>query len=105
MTLYRIIVNIAHIFLCVLIFAQARLSENILRNIRDLQYITTVAICLYFNFTANQIPKVFLPHETEQFVRLFRYGLVALDIYRITTLPSGSYMYSLRSAKYVNGCR
>ena len=57
-------------------------------------------VWLSFNFVANQTPKVFLPHETEQFVRLFRYGLVALDIYRVTTLPSGS--YSLRSAKYVN---
>ena len=50
--------------------------------------------------TPVQTPKVFLPHEMEQFVRLFRYSLVALDIHRVTTpQPSGS--YNLRSAKYV----
>jgi len=42
---------------------------------------------------------VFLPHETEQFVRLFRFGLVALDIYRVTILPNNTYI--LRSSKYV----
>ena len=39
----------------------------------------------------------FFPHETEQFVRLFRYGVVALDIYRVTVLPNGSHI--LRNAK------
>ena len=40
--------------------------------------------------------KVFLPQETEQFVKLFRFGLVALDIYRVTSTPTGTYI--LRSA-------
>ena len=50
-------------------------------------------------FAASQAQKVFQPHETEHFMRLFRFGLVALDIYRVTTLPNGSHV--LRSAKSV----
>ncbi|XP_064401908.1 transformation/transcription domain-associated protein-like isoform X2 [Halichondria panicea] len=44
----------------------------------------------------TQGQKVFLPHETLQFVRLFRHGLVALDIYRVNNLPNGG--HTLRSA-------
>ena len=52
-----------------------------------------------YPYPASQSQKVFLPHETEQFVRLFRFGLVALDIYRVTILPNNTYI--LRSSKYV----
>ena len=41
--------------------------------------------------------KLFLPRETEVFVKLLRYGLVALDIYRVTVLPNGA--HSLRNSK------
>ena len=58
-----------------------------------------MCICVLILPAAAQTPKVFLPHETEQFVRLFRHGLVALDIYRVSTLPNGT--YSLRSSKLV----
>ena len=50
-----------------------------------------ITYTVMYTLTAAQTPKVFLPHETEQFVCLFRYGLVALDMYRVTTLPNGSY--------------
>ena len=53
--------------------------------------------CCVFDYLANQTPKVFLPHETEQFVHLFRHGLVALDVYRVNTLPNGS--HTLRGPK------
>ncbi len=42
---------------------------------------------------------MFLPQETEVFVRLLKFGLLALDIYRITVLPSGAYV--LRNSKLV----
>ena len=45
---------------------------------------------------AAQLQKVFLPHETTVFVRLLKYGLVALDIYRVTVLPNG--VHILRNA-------
>ena len=41
--------------------------------------------------------ELFFPHETEQFVRLFRHGVVALDIYRVTNLSNGNHV--LRNAK------
>ena len=46
---------------------------------------------------AAQNPKTFLPHETKYFIDLFRYGLIALDIYRVTVHPSG--VYILRNSK------
>ena len=50
-------------------------------------------------YITAQSQKIFLPHETEQFVRLFRFGLVALDIYRVTSLPNSAYI--LRNSKCV----
>ncbi|KAL5497639.1 hypothetical protein EMCRGX_G014148 [Ephydatia muelleri] len=41
--------------------------------------------------------KLFLPHETHHFVDLFRYGLVALDVYRVTTNVNTG-VHVLRSA-------
>ena len=41
--------------------------------------------------------KLFLPHETEMFIQLLKYGLVALDIYRITVLPNNTHV--LRNSK------
>ena len=79
-------------------FYNVILSLSLSLSLSHTQTYTNSPIFLYdISFPANQTPKVFLPHETEQFVHLFRYGLVALDIYRVTTLPNGS--YSLRSAK------
>ncbi|XP_019851030.1 PREDICTED: transformation/transcription domain-associated protein [Amphimedon queenslandica] len=38
---------------------------------------------------ASQPQKTFQSHETEVFLRLLKYGLMALDIYRVTMLPNG----------------
>ena len=55
-------------------------------------------LCSVVFTVATQPQKLFLPHETHHFVDLFRYGLVALDVYRVTTnLTSG--VHVLRSAK------
>ena len=51
---------------------------------------------VFLCYVAAQLQKVFLPHETTVFVRLLKYGLVALDIYRITVLPNG--VHILRNA-------
>ena len=59
---------------------------------------TTAAVVFASPSGVNQ--EHFFPHETEQFMRLFRYGVVALDIYRVTVLPNGSHV--LRNAKLDN---
>ena len=41
--------------------------------------------------------KLFFPRETEVFVKLLKYGLIALDIYRVTVLSTGA--HSLRNSK------
>ena len=58
-------------------------------------FIINASICICYFAASSQ--ELFFPHETEQFVRLFRHGVVALDIYRVTSMPSGGHV--LRNAK------
>ena len=74
-----------------------RILEEPVSWIHAILISVSVDLSLALSHTAAQAPKVFLPHETEQFVRLFKHGLVALDIYRVTSSPSGTHI--LRSAK------
>ena len=54
-------------------------------------------VYVFFFLLASQPQKTFQSHETEVFLRLLKYGLMALDIYRVTMLPNG--VLVLRNSK------